>query len=97
MAEFEFRFNEERNVAVFTVKQIFQENKPVLFVCHDEEDGAWQFLTGEAVEEKDSMIVALDEIVAHDQTLNEVFDLPEGYFAVREFIGDVWIREKRKS
>ncbi len=87
----DFKFDEKRNVAVFTVKQIFREGKPILYVCHDEEDGAWQFLTGESVEEKDSMVVALEEIIQHDSTINELFDLPMGYYAIREFIGDVWI------
>ena len=95
MDDFDFKFNEERNVAVFTVKQIIRQQKPVLYVSHDEEDGAWQFLTGEPVEEKDSMIVLLEEMIAHDPTINELFDLPEGYYAIRDFVGDVWFRQKQ--
>jgi hypothetical protein len=97
MENLDFKFDEEKNVAVFTVKQIFKENKPILYVCHDEEDGAWQFLTGEPVEEKDSMVVALEEIIEHDPTINELFDLPMGYYAMREFIDDIWIRRKQNS
>lgn len=85
-----FRFDEAKNVAVFTVKQIFQ-GKPILYVCHDDEDGAWQFLIGEPVEEKDIMVVALEEIVNHDPTLNELFNLPTGYCAIRKFVGDKWV------
>ena len=71
ISDFKFR---KRNVAVFTLKQIFYDNIPILYVCHEEEDGAWQFLTGEPVEEKDSMIVALEEILEHDPTINELYD-----------------------
>ena len=46
-----------------------KENKPILYACHDEEDGAWQFLAGEPVEEKDVMVVGLEEVVEYDPTI----------------------------
>ena len=95
MSDHNFRFDEERNVAVFTVKQIFEKNIPILYVSHDEEDGAWQFLTGDVPEVDDMMIVALEQIVMHDPTINELFDLPMGNFAERKFVGDKWIRRSK--
>ena len=92
MSTQDFKFDEERNVAVFTVRQIFNEKKPIRYVSHDKEDGAWQFLTGEPVEEKDLMIVSLEEITNHDPTLNDLYDLPMGSYAERKFIGDNWKR-----
>jgi hypothetical protein len=90
----EFRFTEKRNVAVFTLRQIIHSNKPILFVSHEIEDGAWQFLTGEVVSESDLMIVELEEILEHDQTLNALFDLPEGWEATRNSINEKWIRKQ---
>ena len=93
----EFRFNEKRNVAVFTLKQIIHSNKPILFVSHNNEDGAWQFLTGENVSVSDVMIVGIEEIVEHDPTLNELFDLPEGWEATRKSVGRKWERKQQLS
>jgi hypothetical protein len=97
MAVDDFKFNEKRNVAVFTVKQIFKERKPILYVCHDEEDEAWQFLPGELVEEKDAMVVTLEEVIEHDPTINELHDLPMGYYAERKFVGDKWQKKAKQN
>ena len=93
----EFKFDEKRNVAVFTVKQIFKENRQILYVTHDEEDGAWQFLPGEPVEARDVMIVCLEEVVIHDPTINELHKLPMGHYAERKFIGDKWSIGKKSA
>ncbi|MEI9912843.1 MAG: hypothetical protein WDO71_26290 [Bacteroidota bacterium] len=95
--KFDFKFNEEKRVAVFTLKQIFKENKPILYVCHEVEDGAWQFLTGEPIEEKDIIIVALEEVIIHDPTVNELYDLPMGYYAERKFVGDKWLKSVKEN
>ena len=92
----DFKFHDGRNVAVFTVKQIFKENNPILYVSHDEEDRTWQFLTDETVEIKDAMIVSLEEIVVLDPTVNELYDLPMGHYAERKFIGDNWVRKTKE-
>jgi hypothetical protein len=97
MAVPDFKFDEKRSVAVFTARQVFKENKPILYVCHDEEDGAWQFLPGEPVEEKDAMVVALEEVIKHDPTINELYDLPMGYYAERKFVGDKWIKKAKEK
>ena len=43
------------------------------------------------------MIVSLDEIVEHNQTLNKLFDLPEGWKATRNSISGKWERRQRES
>src|SRR4051794_15006720 len=89
-------FADARNVAVFTTCHVMRLNHPVLHVSHDDDDGAWQFHTGERqVEQSDSMIVALEEMVAHDPTLCELADLPYGWIAEREGVGKPWMRMKR--
>ena len=39
------------------------------------------------------MVVCLEEVVKWDQTVNELFNLPTGQMATREFIGANWVRE----
>lgn len=62
-------------------------------VIHDE-DGDWQFLTDDDITTGDMRIVALEQIILRDNTLNEVFDLDYGEEAQRKFVGGKWIRNK---
>lgn len=91
----DFRFREVKNLATFTTRQWIEERKPILRAIH-EEDGDWQFLTGDQLP-GDIRIVALEQLVLRDKTLNEVFDLDYGESAEREFIGGQWTRKKKKS
>ncbi len=85
----EWPFADPKNVAVFTTKQVMRLGQPILHVSHDEDDGAWQFHTGvEQLSENDAMIVALSEIVEHDQSISELADLPCGWFADRDAVGN---------
>lgn len=88
----EFKFREEKNLGIFTTRQWLDLKKPILRVIHDE-DGDWQFLTGDQLPE-DIRLVCLEEIVQRDKTLNEIFDLDYGESAEREFIGNKWTRTK---
>ncbi|MEJ5055625.1 DUF4262 domain-containing protein [Sphingobacterium sp. MYb382] len=87
-----FKFNEPKNLTTFTTRQWLEEQKPILRVIHDN-DGDWQFLTGDQLPE-DIRIVALEELVKRDETLNEVFDLDYGEEAERGFIDGQWTRNK---
>ncbi len=87
-----FKFNEPKNLTAFTSRQWLEEGKPILRVVHDTE-GDWQFLTGDQMAD-DIRIVALEQIVTKDKSLNEVFDLDYGEEAEREIVGGKWIRTK---
>ncbi|HEX8349015.1 MAG TPA: DUF4262 domain-containing protein [Hymenobacter sp.] len=89
-----FKFFEPRDVAAFVARQVFKEDKPILRVRHDADDGAWQFLTGEPVTTDDIMLVALEEVVKLDPTINSLFNMPTGQVATRKFVGDKWTREE---
>lgn len=91
----EFKFNEDKNLATFTTRQWLEDFKPILRVVHDE-DGDWQFLTGDQMPE-DIKIVALEELIKRDETLNEVFDLEYNEEAERDFIGGKWTRNKTED
>lgn len=88
----DFKFAEPKNLATFTTRQWLEEQKPILRVVHDN-DGDWQFLTGDQMPE-DIKIVALEQLIKRDNTLNEVFDLEYGEEAEREFVGGEWTRNK---
>ena len=88
----DFKFRESKRLATFTTRQWIDLDKPILRVVHDD-DGDWQFLTGDQMPE-DIEIVALEELILRDRTLNEVFDLDYGEAADREFIGGKWTKTK---
>jgi len=89
-------FTDPRNVAVFTSSQVVRLRRPILYVSHDVDDGAWQFLTGaERVSTGDAMIVALENMVDHDPSICELADLPCGWSAERDGIGSPWRRARR--
>ncbi len=83
---------ENYNQAVFTQKQIFQ-GAPIFLAVHDE-DGEWQFLTGELVTEADMMIVSLGQILKHDDSIKQVLYIPKGTSATRATDKDSWVIEK---
>ena len=91
----DFKFREEKKLAVFTTRQWIEEKKPILRVVHDE-DGDWQFLTGDQMPE-DIKIVALEQMTLRDTTLNDLFNLDYGESAERSFVGDKWIRSSVQS
>lgn len=88
----DFKFRETKNLATFTTRQWLELRKPILRVVH-EHDGDWQFLTGDQMPD-DIKIVALEQLVLRDKTLNAVFDLDYGEAADRESIGGQWKRSK---
>ncbi len=91
----DFKFREAKNLSIFTTRQWLELDKPILRVVHDH-DGDWQFLTGDQMPE-DITLVALEQMVVRDKTLNEVFDLDYGYSAERGFLGDEWIKTKQEA
>jgi hypothetical protein len=89
-------FADPKNVAVFTTTTIVRRGHPVLYVSHDDDDGAWQFHSGaEHVSIRDAMIVSLSEMVERDTTLCELADLPCGWIAERDGIGGPWRRMRK--
>ena len=88
----EFKYREPKNLATFTTRQWLQLQKPILRVVHDN-NGDWQFLTGDQMPE-DIKIVALEQLILRDKTLNDVFNLDYGESADRDFVGGKWTRGK---
>ena len=88
-------FDDPLETAVFTTTYVLKENKPILYVSHDE-DGAWQFHSGNAhVDTTSAMLVSLQNILDHDDTMNEVADLPIVHYAARDSSGAPWVYKKQ--
>ena len=90
-----FKFREERDVAVFTTRQVL-EGLPILRVIH-ESSGDWQFLCDTTYEINDLKVVALAELVKRDPTLNELFQLNYGWQARRVVAAADWQKEEYES
>jgi hypothetical protein len=91
----EWPFEDPPNVAVFTSTHIMKDGLPILQVSHDDDDGAWQFHSGETVRESEAMIVALKEIVRRDPSVTLLADLPYGWIAIRVNATAEWRRSPR--
>src|SRR5690348_13492263 len=92
MASDPWPFDQERRCAVVTLRSIVFDAKPILLVFHDEDDGGWQFLDGQAFEMSNAALVALEEIVKRDPSVLEIADMPPGWKAWRDSSSSSWQR-----
>lgn len=87
-------FDQPRNCAAISLRQIVEDGAPVLLVTHDEDDHGWQFLgDSDSSSESDALIVCMSQIVESDPSLFELADLPPGWRAWRQSVNDQWVRE----
>ncbi len=85
-------FSDPPNLVSITVRQVVHGGQPILHVVHDADDGGWQFLTGDAFEVADGMVVSLAGMVTRDRSLAELAGLPLGWKAWRSAPGAPWQR-----
>jgi hypothetical protein len=85
-------FDQSRNCATITMRQVMDGSEPILLVSHDEDDHGWQFIGSSDASMTDAMVVALEEVVRQDPTVIEVADLEPGWQAFRDFVGGPWTR-----
>jgi hypothetical protein len=83
-------FDQPKNCAVFTLRQIMQKEVPILVVYHDIDDDGWQFVSNIETRMEDAMLVCLEEITTLDPTVFEVAEIRPGYHAWRNAVGDNW-------
>ena len=86
----EFPFKDAQNTACFTCCHVLEENKPILYVSHDQ-DGFWQFLCGWSHKEEDARIVSLAFILDIDETMSDLAELDYGEYAEAESGRSDWI------
>jgi adenylate cyclase class IV len=87
-----WRFAEPEETTVLTLERILRGESALVLVSHDLEDGTWQFLDGEHVFEADGTVAYLGEMVQFDPSLEELADLPRGWFAWRTAPDQPWQR-----
>jgi hypothetical protein len=87
-------FDQPRNCATFTTRQVLEGLEPILLVSHDAHDHGWQFIGSSDVTMADALLVCLETVVHLDPTVREVADLPPGWQAVREAPGRAWSRRE---
>jgi hypothetical protein len=85
-------FDQSPDTAAITTRQIIEDGKEIRVVLHYSEDHSWAFLCGTTDEEKDGRIVAMKEVLALDDSIGSVADLPPGWKAWRKQRGSVWHR-----
>jgi hypothetical protein len=92
-------FIDKLNTAVFTTSFVLQDKKPILFVSHYDQDGAWEFLSDDEFDnfEKAAKVVSLEEIINLDPSIIELLEMQEGYHAFRKSKQDEWIIKKRNE
>ena len=67
-------------------------------VCHDVEDGAWQFLTGGPLPDaKEWKLVLLKNVVKLDSSIRELAGLPTGWEATRSSVGEKWTTKPQRA
>jgi hypothetical protein len=79
--------------AAFLCRHVFEKTRHILVVSRVR--GVWQFLCGDTYIQgghEINHVVALDQIVEQDKTIQDVLDLPAGWEADRPTIKDPWRR-----
>ena len=85
-----WKFDQAENVGAVTTRAVIDDNQPILLAIHYGDDCSWAFLCDTTEKESDSRMVTMKEIVEKDPTLLEIADLPPGWIAYRDFVGDEW-------
>jgi hypothetical protein len=86
-------FDQDRNVAAITTKQVIENGYPILQVIHYFDDHSWAFLCGTTNQTEDGRVISMEEAVKIDESIVTIADLPAGWKACRTHIGSIWTRE----
>ena len=77
------------NLAVYVCSHVFEETRPVLYVCRA--DGDWQFLCGNDDHYGKPHVVGVGHLTARDPSLNQLAELKPDWGAEREEVGAEWV------
>jgi len=91
---FNWQYPDPPHTGVYLSKTVHKGTEPITFVSHDAEDGAWQFM-GDSMMDGGGVVVCFHHPIDGDPSLAELADLPLGWYAEREKVGEPWIRKKR--
>lgn len=71
-----FPFYDSPDTAAIICCHIMENQTPILYVSHDEDDGMWQFLCGEAHGIDDAKLVSLKWVFDLDNSVSALKDMP---------------------
>ncbi len=86
-----WKFPMSRHTNAFLSQRVFDKVEPVVFVTHDR-DGAWQFLGDTMSDHGGPVVSCLHHPVDDDSSIEELHDLPLGWYAERSIPGAAWRR-----
>lgn len=87
-----WKFSDPPDAIAFLTETVRDGAEQVTYVSHDAEDGAWQFLGDRMMDGGGPVLSCLRHLVDRDPTLEELADLPLGWYAVRDEVGAPWTR-----
>jgi hypothetical protein len=93
---FNWKFQDPPHTRVFLSQTVHDGIEPVIYVSHDAEDGAWQFLGKSMADGGGPVISCFHHPIDGDSSLAELADLPLGWCAERSKVGQPWDRRKQE-
>jgi len=94
---FDWKFSDPPHTRVFLSEAVHSGVEPITYVSHDAEDGAWQFLGDSMAGEGKPVISCFHHPVDNDPSLQDLADLPLGWYAVRTKRGEPWSRRQPRD
>lgn len=85
-------FDQGPMVAAITTRQVLEDGLPILRVTHYSDDHSWAFQCGTTNDTNDGRVIAMQEALNLDPTLQTIADLAPGWTAWREHVDSVWHR-----
>lgn len=89
---FKWKFPDAPHTRVFLSKTVQDKQEQITYVSHNAEDDTWEFLGDLMAGGGGPVISCLHHPIDDDQTLEELYDLPLGWYATRQKSGSPWQR-----
>ena len=94
---FNWKFPDDPHARAFLSETVHSGTEPVTYVSHDAEDGVWQFLGDSMSDGGGPVISCLHHPIDNDPSLAELADLPLGWYAERDRVGEPWTRNRHST
>lgn len=86
-----FKFKEPESTACFTCDHVLNKQRPILYVTHSDEDGAWQFMCGHNDHTTaNAKVISLKQATQIDPSINDLYEMPLGVGAERQTRDSPW-------
>lgn len=88
----DWKFEAPREGMAVTTKQVMA-GAAIVYVSHDDDDGAWQFHTAEPLTEDDALLCTLGQVLDVHPSMMDLADLQPGWIAERANDAAAWVRK----